>query len=163
MAWNFHFDFLASKLRKANGILVKLPCFTPEPILKCLYYALFHFHMSYATIVWGQCLTQNSRIGKLQKRCLRILIFSNFDTETSQLFVNTRIPTLQKTVFRSNIKLVHETLNNVSPQALQDTLAFKTISHPHQYQTRSSNLKLLERPKAKTLNYGLNSLNTSHF
>ena len=47
MAWNFHFEFLASKLRRANGILAKLRHFTPEPILKCLYYALFHFHMSY--------------------------------------------------------------------------------------------------------------------
>ena len=70
--------------------------------------------------------------------------------------MNTRIPTLQKTVFRSNIKLVHETLNNVSPKVLQVTLAFKTISH--QYQTRSSNLKLLERPKAETLIYGLKSI-----
>ena len=147
---------MASKLSKANGILAKLRHFVPETLLKTLYYALFHSHISYASIVWGQALTQNSRIGKLQKKCVRILTFSDFNAETLQLFIDTGIPTLPQLVFKCNIKLVHQTINKLSPQALQDSLAFKSLSHQHQ--TRNRNLKLLERAKAKTLTYGLKSV-----
>ena len=52
-------------------------------------------------------------------------------------------------MFKCNIKLVHQTINKISPLALQESLNFKVLSHA--YQTRNMNLKLLERPKAKTL------------
>ena len=156
LTWNFQFDALANKLSRANGILAKLRHFVPETLLKTLYYALFHSHISYANIVWGQALTQNSRIGKLQKKCVRILTFSDFNAETFQLFIDTGIPTLPQSVFKCNIKLVHQTINKLSPQALQESFAFKVLSHQHQ--TRNRNLKLLERAKAKTLTYGLKSV-----
>ena len=156
LTWNFQFDALANKLSRANGILAKLRHFVPGTLLKTLYYALFHSHISYANIVWGQALTQNSRIGKLQKKCVRILTFSDFNAETFQLFIDTGIPTLPQSVFKCNIKLVHQTINKLSPQALQESFAFKVLSHQHQ--TRNRNLKLLERAKAKTLTYGLKSV-----
>ena len=92
LLWNYQFDLLASKLSKANGILAKLRHFIPLSLLKTVYYAIFHSHLSYASIVWGQSLSLNSRIGKLQKKCLRIISFSNFNVETNQLFVNLEIP-----------------------------------------------------------------------
>jgi len=156
LTWNFHFDHLAAKLRRSNGILSKLRHFVPQSILKTLYYAIFHSHLSYAVIVWGQSTTQNSRIGKLQKRCMRILTFSNFDAESAPLFINLGIPTLPHTVTKFNIQLVHQTLTNLSPEAVTNILNFKTLSH--NYRTRNSDLKLLERPKAKTLTYGLKSI-----
>ena len=128
LIWNFQFDTLASKLSRTNGILAKLRHFVPETLLKTLYYALFHSHISYANIVWGQALTQNSRIGKLQKKCVRILTFSDFNVETSQLFIDAGIPTLPQSVFKC--KLVHQTINTLSPQALQDSLSFKSLSIP---------------------------------
>ena len=156
LVWNYQFDLLASKLSRANGILAKLRHFVPISLLKTIYYAIFHSHISYASIVWGQSLSQNSRIGKLQKRCLRIITFSNFNAESDPLFTNVGIPKLPHWVFQCNITLVHETLNKLSPLALQNTLNFKAISHQHQ--TRNRNLKLLERRKAKTLNFGLKSI-----
>ena len=156
LTWTFHFDHLAKKLGRANGILAKLRYFVPATILNTLYYALFHSHMSYANTVWGQGLFQNSRVGRLQKRCVRILTFSNFDAETSQLFESTGIPTIAQAVFKCNVKLVHQTINKISPKVLQESFDFKVLSHA--YETRNRNLKLLERPKAKTLNYGLKSV-----
>ena len=156
LAWNHQFEHLASKLSRANGVMAKLRHFVPLPLLKTLYYAIFHSHLTYASIIWGQSLSQNSKIGKLQKRCLRIITFSNFNAETLPLFSNLGIPNLQHWVFKCNITLVHETLNNLSPRALQNTLNFKTLSHQHN--TRNLNLKLLERRKARTLNFGLKSI-----
>ena len=128
----------------------------PLSLTKTIYYAIFHSQLSYAFIVWGQSLSQNSRIGKLQKKCLRIITFSNFNAESHPLFVNLGIPKLQNLIFKCNITLVHETLNSLSPLALQNTLNFKNISHQHN--TRNRNLKLLERHKARTLNFGLRSI-----
>ena len=156
LAWNYQFEQLASKLSRANGIMAKLRHFVPQPVLKTIYYAIFHSHLSYASIVWGQSLSQNSRIGKLQKKCLRIISFSNFNAETQPLFANLGIPRLQNWIFKCNITLVYETLNKISPVALQSILNFKTLSHQHD--TRNRSLKLLERRKAKTLNFGLKSI-----
>ena len=50
-SWNSHFDQLAKKLGRANGVLSKLRYFVPVCILKTLYYALFHSYLSYANIV----------------------------------------------------------------------------------------------------------------
>jgi len=136
--------------------MAKLRYFVPLPLLKTIYYAIFHSHLSYASIIWGQSLSQNSRIGKLQKRCLRIISFSNYNAETKPLFANLGIPKIQNWIFKCNITLVHETLNELSPLALQNTLNFKTLSHQHN--TRNRNLKLLERRKARTLNFGLKSI-----
>ena len=156
LAWNFHFDALAKKLRRANGILSKLRHFIPMSVLRSIYFALFHSHMSYAAIVWGQGLNHNSRIFKLQRRCIRIMNFSDFNADTQPLFTVSNIPYLPEFIFACNIKLVHQTLNKLTPTSIQNTLEYKTLTH--YYSTRNRDLKILERPKAKTLNYGLKSI-----
>ena len=52
--WKTHINFVCSKLKQANGALSKLRHFVSEKILLSLYYSLFHSHMSYAALIWGQ-------------------------------------------------------------------------------------------------------------
>ena len=135
LAWNFHFDALVKKLCRANGILSKLRHFIPMSVLRSLYFALFHSHMSYAAIIWGQGLNLNSRICKLQRRCIRIINFSDYNTDTQPLFATTNIPCLPEFIFACNIKLVHQTLNKSTPISIQTTLGYKTLTH--YYSTRN--------------------------
>ena len=58
--------------------------------------------------------------------------------------------------YGNQVQYPHQTLTNLSPEAVTNILNFKTLSH--NYRTRNSDLKLLERPKAKTLTYSLKSI-----
>ena len=44
----------AVKLNRAIGLLSKVKHFTPQNLLKTLYYSLFHSHLIYGCQVWGQ-------------------------------------------------------------------------------------------------------------
>ena len=71
LSWTAHVDFLATKLRVANGILAKLRYYIPLNTLISIYHALFHSPLSYAAIVQGQILKNNSRISRLQNKAMK--------------------------------------------------------------------------------------------
>ena len=141
----------SSKLRKANGILsvIKLRHFVPFETLKSIYYSLFHSHLLYAAIIWGQNIKRGSRLCLLQKKTVRIMTFSNYDGHSAPLFARTGITFLPDFIFSLNVKLVHQALNKVTPVAVENTLNhnFRT----HHYFTRTRNIPLIEKPKAKHL------------
>ena len=122
-------DFLAIKLRVANGILAKLRHYVPLNTLISIYHALFHPHLSYAAIVWGQTLKNNSRISRLQNKAVRIITFSRYDTSADPLYIQTGIPKFSKFIFYLNIKVVHEALNKILPKALQNLFKFQAITN----------------------------------
>ena len=156
LSWTAYVDFLASKLRVANGILAKLRYYIPLNTLISIYHALFHSHLSSAAIVWGQTLKNNSRISRLQNKAVRIITFSRYDTSADPLYIQTGILKFSKFIFYLNIKVVHEALNEILPKTLQNLFKFQAISHQHY--TRNNKLKRLERPKTRNLNYGLKSI-----
>ena len=41
-------------------------------IIKSIYYAIFHFHLSYVFSAWGQNLNPKNRINLLQKKAIQI-------------------------------------------------------------------------------------------
>ena len=131
LSWTTHVDFLATKLRVANGILAKLRYYIPLNTLISIYHALFHSNLSYAAIVWGQILKNNSRISRLQNKAVRIITFSRYDTSADPLYIQTGIPKFSKYIFYLKIKIVHEALNEILPKALQNLFKFQAISHQH--------------------------------
>ena len=87
LEWSSHFEYLSSKLRKANGMLLNIRQYLSLKLLISVYYSLFHSHLSYATIVWGQNIKPTSRIFILQKQSVRILTSSNYDSHSKPLFL----------------------------------------------------------------------------
>jgi len=49
-----HCTVLASKLRRANGLLSKIRHYVPKNELVSIYHALFSSHLTYGVQVWGQ-------------------------------------------------------------------------------------------------------------
>ena len=99
LSWTAHVDLLATKLRVANGILAKLRYYIPLNTLISIYHTLFHSHLSYSAIVWGQILNNNSRISRLQNKAVRIITFSRYDTSADPLYMQTGIPKFSKFIF----------------------------------------------------------------
>ena len=87
LSWDSHINQLCSKLSRANGIISKLR--HNAPIHTCLqvYYAIFYSYLIYGCNIWGLTTEENlNKIIILQKKCLRIMTFSDYNSHTNQLF-----------------------------------------------------------------------------
>ena len=71
--WKIHINKISTKLIKGNAMLSKLRHFVNKDILLSAYYAIFHIHLAYLCLVWGQAKFSLNRITLLQKRAIRIL------------------------------------------------------------------------------------------
>lgn len=155
LSWNTHFNVLSLKLKKENGLISKLRHFVLKAILLQIYYSFFDSHLRYACQIWAQNLNC-TRIFKLQKQCIRLITFSNFDSHTSPLFLNLNILKLSDLVKFLNVILVYQVLNNSAPQAIINIYNLK--KHPNIHITRGFTQGLLARPQANTSKYGTNSI-----
>ena len=52
----------------------------------CIYYAIYHSHLSYVCTARSQNLNPKHRINLLQKKAMRIIIFAHHDAHTSPIF-----------------------------------------------------------------------------
>ena len=84
-SWNYHVKELSNKLSRANGIISKLRHYAPKSAVLSVYYALFY--MTYASLEWT--LTSKGNLGQisiLQKKCIRLINFTQYNSHTSTLF-----------------------------------------------------------------------------
>ena len=155
--WNINTKDLCSKLKKANGAISRLRQYIPRTTLIQIYYALFFSHMNYACQIWGQINNTNvDRVFKLQKRCLRLITFSDFHAPSSELFSILNVLKIYDVIKLQNISLVHDILKNNCPPRVSSI--FNLSYYQHDYETRGSYTSLLSRPRCRTLLYGINSI-----
>ena len=89
LSWSNQTEVLAKKLSRTNGILFKLRYYIPTETLISIYYSLFQSYVLYGSTIW--CYTSQKNIMKiffLQKRCMRLITFSNFQEHTTPIFKN---------------------------------------------------------------------------
>ena len=147
---------VSSKLGKANGALSLIRHFVPLSVLRCVYYALFQPHIQYGLQIWGQDITSNSRIARLQKIAVRIMTFAEYNAPSSPLFKRINIMPISDCIFLLNALTAYDNLNRLSPIAVQQILNLEYLSN--QYRTRGVQNNLLKRPFARTTKYGINSI-----
>ena len=160
LCWDTHIFHLSKKLSRANGILSKLRHNAPRNVCLNVYYSLFYSHLSYGCNLWGITTEENlDIIVKLQKKCARILTFSDFDSHANPLFIGLKILKVHDVIKLQQLKLAYEYCNNLIPQDLQ--LFFNCT-----FETLTSNLTSLNSvekscltiPTIKTVHSGNKSL-----
>ena len=68
-------------------MLSKLRLFVNKDILLSVYYGIFHSHLAYLCLIWGQAKFSLNRITLVQKRAIRILhSAAAYRDHTSPLF-----------------------------------------------------------------------------
>ena len=97
-----HKDSVANKLRKANGALSLIRHYVPLSLSRCIYYAIFQPHIQYGLQIWGQNITSNSRIVRLQKIAVRLMTFAEYNAPSKPLFKKMNILPLSDYVFMLN-------------------------------------------------------------
>lgn len=151
--WNIHFENLYKKLAQANGILSKIRHNIPRSSYSSLYYSIFHSHLVYGAVVWQYTSKKNlDRIFKLQKRCLRILNFSDFTDHTNPLFISSKIMKLEDVLINETLKVFvrSETMSAPTPIIEMLQTSAPTVLTRSATQLRVSSFN--------TIKYGKNSL-----
>ena len=130
--------------------------YLPRPTLINSYHALFASHATFACQIWGQALPNSHRIIRLQKNALRIITFSDFRQSSKPLMFQYRILHISDFVTLSNILLVYNILQSLSPNDICNHFNLKLTQSIHR--TRISSIKLLNRPLVRTSKFGINSI-----
>ena len=90
--WKSHINLVKSKISKGSYILAKLRHYVPTSTCKMLYYSLIHPHLTYCVTTWGGAAKSNVlSLVRLQKKIIRIITFSDFQTHSPPLFLNLKI------------------------------------------------------------------------
>ena len=119
LSWKHQIKELSNKLSRANDIISTLRHHAPKSAVLSVYYALFYSHMVYACSVWSLTSTGNlDRITILQKKCIRFMIFSQYNTHTPPLFVKDKLLTFLDIIISNKLKLAFDFKLNALPEDL---------------------------------------------
>ena len=120
LSWDTHIFHLSQKLSRADGILSKLRHNAPRHVCLSVYYALFYSHLIYGCNIWGITTDENlDKIVKLQKKCVRTITFSNYDSHANPLFIDLKILKVHDVIKLQLLKLAYEYCNNLIPHDLR--------------------------------------------
>ena len=159
LSWDFHIQQLSKKLSRANGVLSKLRHNTPIETCIQVYYAIFYSHLIYGCSIWGLTTEENlNKIEILQKKCLRIMSFSDFNSHTNPLFIELKLLKVRDIIKLHQLKLVYDFVNKTIPTDLQNLFALSKNIHTTNLQLNSARKSLLHIPSIKTFTYGNKSI-----
>ena len=128
LSWNFHIQQLSKKLSRASGILSKLRHNVPIEACLQFYYAIFYSHVIYGCYVWGLTTEENSKkIEILQKKCVRIMSFSDFNSHTNQLFMDLKLLKVRNIIDLQHLNLVYDFYDNRLPIDLKNLFTFLAV------------------------------------
>ena len=157
LSWDYHINQLGKKLSRANGIIAKLRHNAPIKTCIQVYYAIFYSHLIYGCLIWGLTSEKNLNIIRiLQKKCIRIMTFSDFNSHTNQHFIDHKLLKVDEIIKIQQLKLIYEFKINMLPFELQNL--FKFSSDIHTYETSSSSREHLFIPQISTEKYGNKSI-----
>ena len=155
-SWDWHILQLCKKLSRANGILSKLRHNAPRGVCLQVYYAVFYSHLIYGCNLWGFTSEENiKKIEVLQRKCLRILTFSDFQSHSNPLFIQLGLIKVRDIIKSQQLKLVFDFFTNMLPTDINGLFVSDGAVHDHN--NRHSQY-LLHIPEIHTTNYGNKSI-----
>ena len=154
--WKKHINEISTKLIKGNAMLSKLRHFVNKDILLSVYYGIFHSHLAYLCLVWGQAKFSLNRITLLQKRAIRILHSAAYRDHTSPLFHRSKVLKFVDIVSLENCIFVNKCFNDEAFSLFSNH--FKLTASSHSYCTRSVSNGLIFKRLYNTFRYDNKSI-----
>ena len=152
LSWKPQVDFVVNKIRRNIGILSKLRHFVDLSILLKLYYALIYPFLIYGIIIWGNTYeTALKPILILQKKALRTITFSEYDSPSSPLFKSLQVIKFHDLVTFHIATFMYKFHNQLLPTAFHSF--FTKVTNIHNYNTRLAAKQSYYLPSVRT-NYG---------
>ena len=95
LSWDNHINYVIGKINSGLYALKRMSYLCTLPVLKLVYYANIHSHLSYGICVYGASTHKNlERILLLQKRAIRIMLNLKYYDHVREHFTNLEILTV---------------------------------------------------------------------
>lgn len=95
--------------------------FLSPKALRSLYFSMIHSHLLYCSIILSCTSVSNlSHIGKLQKKAIRIMTKSKYNTHTGPLFIENRILPFDKLLLQNKLLFFHSIEFNYAPRSFNN-------------------------------------------
>ena len=158
--WNFHVNELCKKLSRANGIISKLRYNAPLEICLQVYYAIFYSYLINGCNLWGLTPRNENvnRIERLQKKCVRIMTFSPFNSHTNKIFQDLELLKVRDIIKYHQLKLVRDFYDNSLPSELLSIFQLSKDIHTTNQTLNSTYNNLLFIPSFKSMTYSKKSI-----
>ena len=143
LTWKAHIAKISVKLSKTIGILSRLKNYLPTNILLTLYSSLFLPYLNYGILCWS---SRTKEVAKLQKKVIRIISNTRFNSHTDPLFKKHRILKILDLVALQQYKFCFKLENNLLPDYFHTDL-FVRNSSIHRHGTRTSSHFRVPRAK----------------
>ena len=151
--WKQHIHELSKKVSGSIGILSKLRHYVPQSILIQIYYSIVFPFLIYGVLIWGNTYKSNIYpLVILQKKAIRIITFSHFQSHTSPLFKKCNLLKLPDIVYLYTAVFMHQFHKGNLPEKFNNY--FTLVSNQHSYNTRLASKATFILPLVRT-NYGL--------
>ena len=134
MDWNSHITNISNKITKTMGIMNRIKKSIPQQILNLMYNSLILPHIYFCITAWGfKC----KRIFTLQKKALRIITKSKFNSHTEPLFRELSILKVEHIFQMQCLKVYYNVINERTHDFFSKM--FKLNSRMHSHETRQKN------------------------
>ena len=147
--WKIH-------INENNAMLSKLRHYVNKDILLSVYDGIFHSHLAYLCLVWGQVKLSLNRITLLQKRAIRMLHSAAYRDHTCPLFHRYKVLKFVDLVSLENCIFVNKCFNDEAFSLFSNH--FKLTASSHSYCTRSVSNGLIFKRLYNTIRYGSKSI-----
>ena len=132
LSWKPHVLKISNKISRTLGIMCRLKNFLPTHVLRILYNSLILPHLQYSILAWG---FRMGRLDKLQKRAVRIITRSKYNSHTDPLFRKLNL-LKAKDLFELNVlKLFYKYKKKSLPFYLSNMFSDFTNSHGYELRT----------------------------
>ena len=136
--WINHISYIKNKIAKGMGILLKARKVLNKKVLLQLYHSFVFPYLIYCSEVWGTASDIHLQsLIKLQKKIVRIINFSPYNSPTKIIFQQLNILPFKKLVFQRLALQMFKYEFGIIPLALHNL--FEKNSSVHTYYTRHRN------------------------
>ena len=138
------FKKIYAKVKKGFGALILAKNFLDFRCKTLIYHSLIHSHLSYGALIWLPNIRAKElkSLVTLQKKCIRILFNSKYNSHTGKLFQLSGITKVENIIKREAAILCYKLRNNELPKAVKDL--FENYSNSSARQTRHTDHTVFE-------------------
>ena len=129
--WDRYIDKIANKISRTLGVMNKLKHFLPKYTLKIMYSSLIAPHFNNNILLWG---FNTHRLIKLQKRAIRIITDSKYNSHTEPLLKFLNILKINDIFTIQCLKFFHNYINDRVPVFFRSFFVEHALYHD--YETR---------------------------
>ena len=159
LSWEDHIKAVRNKISKSLGILYKIRYNLSSDTLLSLYQTLIRPYFDYCNIVWASESTVSlNKLFRLQKKAVRIITFSRWNSHSNPLFTRLRLLTVFDINKYQVCCFVYKALNGLLPTQFQYLFDLNKNIHSH-FTRQNMNIHVLSC-RTKTRQYSIKIFGT---